>query len=92
MLSALAAENLPGVTWTTPQGGLFIWVTLPEGSDGAELLRRAIAEAGVAFVPGAAFFTDGSGRNSIRLSYSLPTEADIATGIARLAAVIRSIA
>lgn len=88
MLSALEKRMPAGVTWTKPEGGLFIWVTLPENMDGAELLRRSIAEAKVAFVPGGAFFTDGTGRNSIRLSYSLPTEAQIAEGIARLGKLI----
>lgn len=90
MLQALAANMPAGVTWTTPEGGLFIWVTLPEHLDGAEILRRAIAEVGVAFVPGSAFFTDGSGRNTIRLSYSLPTKAQIADGIARLGKLVAS--
>ncbi|MGD9669147.1 MAG: PLP-dependent aminotransferase family protein [Hyphomicrobiaceae bacterium] len=88
MLAALQANMPAGVTWTKPEGGLFIWVTLPRHMDGAEILRRAISEAGVAFVPGGAFFTDGSGRNTIRLSYSLPTEAQIAEGIARLGRLI----
>lgn len=79
-----------GVTWTTPEGGLFIWVTLPRHLDGAEILHRSITEASVAFVPGGAFFTDGSGRNTLRLSYSLPTEAQIAQGIARLGKLIVS--
>lgn len=88
MLTALE-QNMPaGVTWTRPEGGLFIWVTLPKGMDGAELLRRAITEAAVAFVPGGAFFTDGTGRHTIRLSYSLPTEAQIAEGVARLGRLI----
>ena len=92
MLAALAANMPEGVTWTTPEGGLFIWVTLPRHLDGAEILRRSIAEAGVAFVPGGAFYTDGSGRNTIRLSYSLPTEAQIAEGIARLGKLVASAA
>ena len=66
-----------GVTWTRPNGGLFIWVRLPEGIDARALLERSVSEAGVAFVPGAAFFFDGRGRNTMRLSYSLPSEAQI---------------
>lgn len=88
MLAALQAHMPAGVTWTKPEGGLFIWVTLPEHMDGAELLRRSIAQARVAFVPGGAFFTDGTGRNTIRLSYSLPSEAQIADGIARLGKLV----
>lgn len=90
MLAALQAHMPAGVSWTKPEGGLFIWVTLPEHMDGAELLRLSIAQAKVAFVPGGAFFTDGTGRNTIRLSYSLPSEAQIADGIARLGKLIAS--
>ena len=54
-----------------------MWVRLPEGVDAASLLDRAVNEADVAFVPGAAFFFDGRGRNTLRLSYSLPSEAEI---------------
>ena len=90
MLDALEALRLPGVTWTKPEGGLFVWVTLPDHLDGADILKRAIAEADVAFVPGGAFFTDGTGRNTLRLSYSLPTEAQIRDGIAKLGGIIRA--
>ena len=88
ILAALAAHMPEGVTWTRPEGGLFVWVTLPERLDGAELLRRSIAEERVAFVPGGAFFTDGSGRNTIRLSYSLPDAAAIDIGISRLGRLV----
>lgn len=88
MLAALAAHMPKGVSWTKPEGGLFVWVTLPEGADGASLLQRAVAEAHIAFVPGSAFFTDGSGRNTIRLSYSLPPEDAITEGIRRLGRLI----
>jgi DNA-binding transcriptional MocR family regulator len=77
-----------GVRWSEPQGGLFVWVELPEHIDGAVLLDRAVREAQVAFVPGGAFFFDGRGRNTMRLSYSLPDEAQIADGIARLAKLL----
>jgi DNA-binding transcriptional MocR family regulator len=71
-----------------PKGGLFTWLRLPDGLDGAELLTRSIAEARVAFVPGSAFFFDDRARNTARLSYSLPDEARIEEGIARLARLI----
>ena len=80
MLTALEAWGISGVSWTRPEGGLFVWVTLPDGIDTAVLLKRAIAEAGVAFVPGAAFFTDGRGQTTLRLSYSLASEAQIRRG------------
>jgi DNA-binding transcriptional MocR family regulator len=88
MLAALAEYMPAGTTWTEPQGGLFVWVRLPEGCDGAALLERAVKEARVAFVPGGAFFFDGRGRNTMRLSYSLPNEETIREGIRRLAAQI----
>jgi DNA-binding transcriptional MocR family regulator len=89
MLAALEAHMPAGVSWTRPEGGLFVWVTLPEGVDGAELLRRAVAEVRVAFVPGGAFFADRSQANTIRLSFSLADEATIGEGIRRLAGLIR---
>jgi DNA-binding transcriptional MocR family regulator len=91
MLAALERHMPRGVTWTQPAGGLFVWVSLPEGHDGAVLLERSLAEAGVAFVPGAAFFFDGRGRNTLRLSFSLPGEEDIEQGIQRLARLIRTL-
>jgi DNA-binding transcriptional MocR family regulator len=88
MLAALERHMPEGAGWTRPGGGLFVWLRLPDGTDGASLLDRAVKEAGVAFVPGAAFFHDGRGRNTLRLSYSLATEAEIEEGIARLAKLI----
>ncbi len=76
---------LPGLERTTPEGGLFSWLTLPAGADAAALLQRSLAEVGVAFVPGGAFHPDGSGANTLRLSYSLPTTERIEEGIWRLA-------
>jgi DNA-binding transcriptional MocR family regulator len=77
-----------GVTWTRPDGGMFVWVTLPPGLDAKELLARAIHHARVAFVPGAAFFTDHSGANTLRLSFSLVPPATVSEGIRRLAGVV----
>jgi DNA-binding transcriptional MocR family regulator len=88
MLAALERHMPEGVTWTRPDGGLFVWVQLPRGIDAAGLLDRAVKEAGVAFVPGGAFFHDGRGRNTLRLSYSLPNEPEIEDGIAQLAGLI----
>ena len=88
MLAALAEYMPAGVTWAEPQGGLFVWARLPEGCDAAALLERAVKEARVAFVPGGAFFFDGRGGNTMRLSYSLPDEATIREGIRRLASLI----
>ena len=69
MLKALEKYMPKGMSWTKPEGGMFVWVTLPEGVDGEKLLDRAVQEARVAFVPGAAFYPDRSGRNTARLSF-----------------------
>lgn len=88
MLAALAAHMPAGTSWTEPQGGMFIWVTLPEGLDGTELLARSVETEKVAFVPGQAFFADRSGTNTLRLSFSCANEAMIAEGIKRLGRLI----
>ena len=91
VLAALEAHMPEGVTWTKPEGGMFIWVTLPEGIDGAKLLARSIETERVAFVPGQAFHADGSGANTIRLSFSLASEEVAENGIARLGRLIRQV-
>lgn len=88
MLAALTREMPAGVDWTRPEGGMFVWITLPEGMDGADLLARSLETERVAFVPGRAFFADGSGGNTIRLSFSRADEAAIDEGIRRLGALI----
>ena len=82
MLTALGRSMPEGARWTTPQGGFFSWLTLP-GVDAVDLASRAV-EQGVAAVPGTLFFADGSGGDSLRLSFSLVDEARIDEGIARL--------
>jgi len=91
MLQALEAHMPPGITWTRPEGGMFVWVELPAAIEGAELLRRAIAEAHVAFVPGTGFYPDHSGRNHIRLSFSLNEPAKIEEGVKRLGVLLHCI-
>lgn len=88
MLGALEASMPAGVSWTRPEGGMFIWLTLPKGIDGAELLEKAIDDARVAFVPGGAFYADGSGSNTLRLSFSCSAPEVIEAGIARLGALV----
>lgn len=88
MLAALEASAPAGTTWTRPQGGLFVWVTLPEQVDTRALLPRAVEEAKVAYVPGGAFFFDGRGGNTLRLSFSLADEATIDRGIRSLMALV----
>nr|WP_252192987.1 PLP-dependent aminotransferase family protein [Rhizobium sp. CSW-27] len=90
MLSALSKYMPASTSWTKPEGGMFIWVTLPAGLDGAELLARSIETEKVAFVPGQAFFADRSGANTLRLSFSCANEAMIEEGIQRLGRLIRN--
>ncbi len=88
MLDSLA-EHLPReARWTHPQGGLFIWATLPEYIDTTDLLARALEEH-VAFVPGRAAFMDGRGGSSMRLNFSGVDEERIREGIRRLGEVVR---
>lgn len=89
MLAALERALPPetGIRWTRPQGGLFLWVTLPEGMDTSRLLEAAVDER-VAFVPGICFHPDGGGENTMRLNFSNASEAMIEDGIARLGRVI----
>ena len=87
MLAALERAMPAGVQWTTPGGGFFSWLTLPEGSD-AELLAKRAVEAGVGIVPGSVFFADGRGRENVRLSFSLVDESAIDEGIEKLAALL----
>jgi len=87
MLEALT-EHLPSEAhWTTPQGGLFVWATLPDYIDTTDLLARALAE-NVAFVPGRAAFMDGRGASSLRLNFSGVGEDDIREGIRRIGKVV----
>ncbi len=86
MLDALA-DLIPFATWTTPRGGFYVWLTLPEGLDAGAMLPRAVTER-VAYVPGTAFYADGQGRSSMRLSYCYPTPERIREGIRRLATVV----
>lgn len=90
MLGALDQHMPKGVKWSEPEGGLFIWVTLPDGLDATALLQQAVETARVAYVPGHAFFADGSGRNTLRLSFSLPSVGAIEDGIAKLGALFKA--
>jgi 2-aminoadipate transaminase len=87
MAAALRARFPPGIAWTDPQGGMFIWVRLPASLDAGALLEEAVARK-VAYVPGAPFFPDGGGQNHLRLNFSNAPQARIDEGIARLAEVI----
>ncbi len=83
MLAALGAHMPPGVRWTEPQGGLFLWVTLPPGTVAREIFHDAVAQK-VAFVPGNAFHPCGGGENTLRLNFSNASEKMIEEGVARL--------
>jgi 2-aminoadipate transaminase len=87
-LSALEAHFPEGASWTRPAGGFYVWVTLPDGSDATVLLPRAV-ERRVAYVPGTAFYPDGSGRNHLRLAYCYPPEDRIEEGIRRLGGLLQ---
>jgi DNA-binding transcriptional MocR family regulator len=88
MLAALEEYMPEGLSWTRPEGGFFVWVTLPEGIDTYPLLQKAI-DAGVVFIPGAAFSPSDEPSNKLRLAFSaVPAEA-IEEGVRRLAPVLR---
>jgi 2-aminoadipate transaminase len=87
MLESIEKHFPPGVSWTRPQGGLFLWVRCPEGVDTEQLLKKALEEK-VAFVPGFAFFPDGRGRNAMRLNFSAMSPDKIRLGIERLGRVL----
>jgi 2-aminoadipate transaminase len=87
MLAALDNYFPPEVQWTHPEGGLFLWATLPEDLDAADVLRVAV-ERKVAFVPGAPFHPCGGGHNTLRLNFSNATPENITAGICRLGGAI----
>jgi 2-aminoadipate transaminase len=88
MLDALAEHFPREAVWTRPQGGLFIWATLPEFIDTTDLLALALSH-NVAFVPGRAAYLDGSGGSSMRLNFSGVADDDIREGIRRIGEVVR---
>lgn len=90
LLAALQEYFPAGSRWTRPAGGMFVFVTLPEGLSAGELLPRAL-DRNVAFIPGEEFHLDGAGRNTMRLNFTKTALPDIAEGISRLAEVIKSV-
>jgi len=91
MLEALKEFFPPAVTWTHPQGGLFLWVTLPEGLDMQAIFKSAI-EQNVAFVPGDSFYANNpqEGCRHMRLNFSNAAPEQIREGIRRLSAAVKS--
>ncbi|MCB2034889.1 MAG: aminotransferase class I/II-fold pyridoxal phosphate-dependent enzyme, partial [Ottowia sp.] len=89
MMDALE-QHMAGldVQWTQPQGGMFVWLRLPEGLDAQTLLPQAV-EAGMAYVPGAPFYAHEPDRRTLRLSFVTSTTAQIEQGMAALARVVR---
>ena len=88
MLEALDEHFPAGATWTRPQGGLFLWATLPDGVDTTDLLAKALGR-NVAFVPGRAAFLDGRGGTSMRLNFSGVDADEIREGVRRIAVVAK---
>lgn len=93
MLEALTRYFPPEVTWTRPKGGLFLWVTLPEGADAAELFESAVRE-NVAFVPGDCFYAPNghgdNGKRQMRLNFSAAPPDQIREGIRRLSIAVKN--
>lgn len=87
MIGALE-EYLPSLSWTNPNGGFYVWATLPEPLNSKAMLPRAVKEL-VAYTPGTAFYGDGNGQQNMRLSFCYPTPEQIRLGIRRLATVIQ---
>ena len=87
MFDALAEHFPREAQWTRPEGGMFIWATLPDYIDTTDLLARALRE-NVAFVPGRAAYLDGRGGSSMRLNFSGVSDDEIREGIRRIGAVI----
>ncbi|CAB4761236.1 unannotated protein [freshwater metagenome] len=89
MLETLEATFPAGATWTKPGGGFYVWVTLPPEIDTKALMPKAIVSK-VAYVPGTAFYADGLGSWSMRLSYCYPSPERIRDGVKSLAGVIKT--
>jgi len=88
MLDMLEREMPAGVQWTKPEGGLFLWVTLPENVDAEVVLARAVEDK-VAFVPGRPFYPEANVRNNFRLNFSNQPPERIEDGIGRLARILK---
>jgi 2-aminoadipate transaminase len=87
MLSALKENFPPNVTWTRPEGGLFLWATLPEGVSALKLMPIAV-EAKVSYIPGGPFFAEGGGENTMRMNFSNASPDNIREGMRRLGRVL----
>ena len=88
MFQAMEKFFPDGVNWIKTDGGIFLWVTLPEGMDATELFEKSI-QAKVAYVPGSCYYAKGGGERSMRINFSACTEEEMEVGIQRLAEVIK---
>lgn len=88
MMKSIGEYLPPEVVVIKPQGGLFLWMTLPEGMSGKDLLPKAL-DAQIAYIYGSPFFPNGGGENTIRLNFSNASDDDIIEGIKRLGKIIR---
>jgi DNA-binding transcriptional MocR family regulator len=86
-MAGLTSHMPAGTSWTKPEGGFFVWLSLPPGIDSHAMLPRAVT-ARVAYVPGTAFYADGFGSRHMRLSYCFPTPERIIEGARRLGEVL----
>jgi DNA-binding transcriptional MocR family regulator len=89
ILAALEQHMPPGCSWTHPEGGFYVWLTVPEGIDTKAMLPRAVT-ARVAYASGTGFYADGFGSRQMRLSYCYPTPERLKEGVRRLASVLES--
>jgi 2-aminoadipate transaminase len=89
MAAALTAHMPDGTTWTTPEGGFYIWLTAPDGLDTVALSAAARARK-VAYVPGRPFYPDEAGTTQIRLAYSRVADDLIDEGVRRIGEVLRT--
>jgi 2-aminoadipate transaminase len=88
LLLGLLEEYMPeGVSWTHPEGGLFLFLTMPEGFDAVKFYDRAL-DAGVAYVAGEFFHPDGSGKNTMRMNFSFMSPQKITEGVKLLSSLL----
>ena len=91
LLLSLLEKHMPeGVRWTHPEGGLFLFLTMPEGFDAVKFYDKAL-DAGVAYVAGEFFHPDGSGKNTMRMNFSFMTHQRIVEGVRLLAELLRTV-
>ncbi len=89
MLSSMQEHFPSEVNWTKPEGGMFVWVTLPGNLNARDLLIKCLEED-VAFVPGGPFFPNGGNENTLRMNYSSASPERIKEGVERMAKVLRA--